>query len=79
MAIFKIQLDNGLTEKVSIPGSEDLSRQQLQELLEWSKENSEKRAVITKQKKRYKTIPAVQAYHHMKNFQGWLQGEGKVF
>jgi len=79
MAIFEIQLNNGLTEKVSIPGSEDLSRQHVQELLEWSKGNSEKRAVITEQKKRYKTISARDAYFHMKAFQKWLSGEGKVF
>jgi len=79
MAIFEIQLSDGTIDKVSIPGSEDLSSQQLSELLHWSKENSEKRALVTAQKKRYKTIPAIQAYQHMKAFQRRLAGHGKVF
>ena len=79
MAIFTIQLSDGTTEDVSIPGSEDLSPQHLQELLDWSRQNSEARAKVTEEKRRYKTIPAIQAYHHMKKFQRWLAGEGKVF
>jgi len=80
MARFTITLSNGQTEEVSIPGSEELSKQHLDELLQWSKENSERRAKVTAQKKRYKKIPAVQAYHEMKRFRDWLErGEGKVF
>ena len=79
MAIYTIELSDGTTDKVSIPGSEDLSPQHLNELLDWSRQNSERRAVETAQKKRYKTISARDAYSHMKNFQKWLSGEGKVF
>ena len=79
MARFTITLSNGQTEEVSIPGSEDLSPQHLQELLDWSRQNSERRTKVAAEKKAYKKIPAIQAYHHMRNFQRWLAGEGKVF
>jgi len=79
MAIFTIQLSNGVTEQVSIPGSEDLSKQQLQELLAWSNENSERRIKVQEQKRRYKTISARDAYNYMEAFQRRLAGEGKIF
>ena len=80
MAIFELLLSDGTTDRVSIPGSEDLSPQQLSELLHWSKENSERRAKETAQRKRYKTIPAIEAHREMKRFRDRLQmGTGKIF
>jgi len=80
VARFTLQLSNGTTEEVSIPGSEELSKQQVDELLAWSKENSERRAKIQAQKKQYKRMPEVDAYREMAKFKIWLEeGIGKVY
>jgi hypothetical protein len=79
MAVHEITTKDGRIEKVFIPGSEDMSHSQLQEILEWSKENSDKREVERKQKAKYRKIPAIEAYQEMKRFKAWLNGKGRIF
>lgn len=79
MAIHEIVLESGKVEKLVIPGSENMSRNQLKEILEWTRGNSEKRETERQQRSCYKTIPAIEAYREMKRFQNWLRGQGRVF
>jgi hypothetical protein len=79
MDIHEITTKDGKTERVLIPGSEGMSRSQIQEILEWSKENSEKRKVVQGQKARYRKIPAIEAYHEMRRFREWMGGKGRIF
>lgn len=79
MIVHEITTKDGNVEKVLIPGSEDMSRSQLQEILEWSKQNSERQALEREQRARYRKIPAIEAFREMKRFRRWVAGEGRMF
>jgi hypothetical protein len=79
MGIHTITTKDGRTEQVLIPGSENMSRAQLEEILEFSKQNSEKRETERKQRARYRKIPAIEAYREMKRFRDFLAGRGRIF
>jgi len=79
MGMHAIVTKDGRVEQVFVPGSESMSHSQLQEILEWSKQNSDKRELQRKQKARYRKIPAIEAYRQMKRFRDWLEGKGKIY
>jgi hypothetical protein len=79
MAIHEITTKDGKVEKVFIPDSESMSRSQLEEILEWSKQNSDKREAERQQRARYRKVPAIEAYREMKRFKDWLAGKGRIY
>lgn len=79
MALHKITTKDGKVEEVLIPGSEEMSPTQLQEILEWTRLNSEKQEVARQQRARYRKIPAIEAYREMQRFKDWLAGKRRIF